>query len=140
MDGLSSVASVIGVIQLTGSIVKICSGYLQEVKSAREDIIALQRSVAGLEGTVQTLKKIILGPHGKLLSNSLSLINDISDCLLELAALEKRIDPRGGQELMRRIGFRALKWPIKRAQVDKIIQNLEKYKTSFILSLEVDQT
>jgi ethanolamine utilization microcompartment shell protein EutS len=36
-------ASVIGVIQLTGSIVTICSSYLREVKSAQDDIITLQR-------------------------------------------------------------------------------------------------
>jgi hypothetical protein len=41
MDGLSSAVSVVAVIQLTGSLVKICGGYIQEVKDARDDIITL---------------------------------------------------------------------------------------------------
>jgi hypothetical protein len=49
------------------------------------------------------------------------------------------IEPGGGQQMMKKLGFRAMKWPAKRPQVDKTIQNLEKYKTSLILSLEVDQ-
>jgi hypothetical protein len=60
MDGLSAVASVAGIIQLTGNIVRICSGYLQEVKTAREDIIALQRSVAGLEEILQSAFQLVL--------------------------------------------------------------------------------
>ncbi|CAK41688.1 uncharacterized protein An13g02920 [Aspergillus niger] len=48
-DGASAAASVCAVVQLTGSVVKICGGYLQEMKNAREDIVALQRSITGLE-------------------------------------------------------------------------------------------
>ena len=43
MDGLSSAASVIAVIQLAGSIVKICGDYIQEVKKARDEILELQQ-------------------------------------------------------------------------------------------------
>jgi hypothetical protein len=41
---------------------------------------------------------------------------------------------------MRKVGLRALKWPLKRAEVEGVIQNLERYKSSFLLSLQVDQT
>jgi hypothetical protein len=37
MDGISSAASVIAIIQLAGSLVTICGGYIQKVKHARED-------------------------------------------------------------------------------------------------------
>ncbi|KAF3030276.1 hypothetical protein E8E15_011607 [Penicillium rubens] len=63
MEGLSSAASVIAVIQLTGIIVNIlvniCGGYVQEVKEARDDIITLQRTVAGLEEILQKLKGLL---------------------------------------------------------------------------------
>ena len=45
MDLLSSAASVVAVIQLTGSLVKICGGYIQEVNNARDEIIKLQRGL-----------------------------------------------------------------------------------------------
>ncbi|EAU30114.1 hypothetical protein ATEG_09923 [Aspergillus terreus NIH2624] len=38
------------------------------------------------------------------------------------------------------MGLRALKWPLTRTEVQGLIQNLERYKSSFLLSLQVDQT
>ncbi|PLB35837.1 NACHT and WD40 domain protein [Aspergillus candidus] len=140
MEGVSAAASVFGVIQLTGSIVKICGGYLQEIKNAREDIIALQRSITGLEGTVRKLFEFLQGlPATKLPTSSL-LVNNVTDCLSDLEALENKIDPGNGKGMMRRLGFRAFKWPLKRTEVDKIIHGLERYKSSFTLSLQIDQT
>jgi hypothetical protein len=140
MEGISAAASVIGVIQLTGSIVTICSSYLREVKSAQDDIITLQRTVAGLEGTVQRLREFLQGPHGTGLITSSLLVDNITDCLSALGALEKRIDPGKRQGMMKRLGLRAFKWPLKRKEVDKSIQDLESYKSSFILALQIDQT
>ena len=56
MEGAASAAaSVFGDIQLTGSVKKICGGYLQDMEHAWEDIAALQRSITGLEGAVKKL-------------------------------------------------------------------------------------
>jgi hypothetical protein len=140
MDGLSSAASIIAVVQLTGSIVKICGGYIQEVKDARDDIITLQRTLTGLEGVLHNLKDLLQNPQDTKLPTSSSLINNISDCTSHLQNLEEKIDPGRGKRLMRRLGFHALKWPLKRTEVNKIIEDLERYKSSFTLSLQVDQT
>ncbi len=139
MDGLSSAASVIAVIQLTGTVVKICGGYIQEVKDARDDIISLQRTVADLEAILQKLKELLQEPRGIKLSTSL-LVNNISDCLACLEAVEKKIDLGRRKRMMKRLGIRALRWPFKRSEVDRIITNLERYKLFFTLSLQVDQT
>ncbi|RDH24360.1 hypothetical protein M747DRAFT_292793 [Aspergillus niger ATCC 13496] len=61
MEGASAAASVCAVVQLTGSVVKICGGYLQEMKNAREDIVALQRSITGLEAAVKKLFELLHG-------------------------------------------------------------------------------
>ncbi|CAI7597639.1 unnamed protein product [Penicillium pancosmium] len=139
MDGLSSAASIIAVIQLTGSIVNVCRGYIQEVKDARDDIITLHQTVAGLEAILQELKEIPHDSRERKLSTS-SLADNISGCFSCLGALEEKIDPGRGKRMMKRLGIRALKWPLKRKEVDKIIINLERYKSFFTLSLLVDQT
>jgi hypothetical protein len=139
MDGLSSAASVIAVIQLAGSIVKICGGYIQEVKDAREEILALQQAVTGLEGVLQQLKEFFQGPNGPKLSSSQTLDGDITNCSLALTALEKKIDAGRRHQAMRRLGFRALAWPLKRAEVERVVSDLERYKSSFTLSLLIDQ-
>jgi hypothetical protein len=64
MDALSSAASIIAVIQQTGTLVKLCGGYIQEMKDARDEIFNLQRAIAGLQGTLQD-------PH-RFKSNSVS--------------------------------------------------------------------
>ncbi|KAJ5552241.1 hypothetical protein N7494_001619 [Penicillium frequentans] len=139
MDGVSSVASVIAVIQLAGSILKTCAGYILEARDARDDVRTLQRAVAALEGILQKLKDILQGPHGATLSTSSSLASNISDCLIQLQDLEKKVDMGRGNRMMKRLGIRALKWPLKRTEIDKIINVLERYKSAFALSLQVDQ-
>ncbi|RJE17766.1 NACHT domain protein [Aspergillus sclerotialis] len=139
MDGLSSAASVIAVIQLTGSIVKICGSYLQEVKDARDQIITLQRTVASLESILHKLSDLLQETCDAKLDTSPSLVNDVSDCLSHLESLKKKIYPVRGKRMMRRLGIQALKWPLKRTEVDKTVHDLERYKSSFILSLQVGQ-
>ncbi|KAL4813122.1 hypothetical protein BDW67DRAFT_168863 [Aspergillus spinulosporus] len=41
---------------------------------------------------------------------------------------------------MRKVGWRALKWPLKRADMESVIESIERYKSSFLLSLQVDQS
>lgn len=139
MDGLSSAASVIAVIQLTKSLVKLCGGYIQEVKNARDEIFALQQVIEGLQGTLQDLQKFLQSNDRKALPTSSRLVSNITDCLSDLRALEARLDPRKAKKLMRRVGLQALKWPLKRTEAECVTQNLEKYKSSFLLSLQVDQ-
>lgn len=140
MDGLSSAASVIAVIQLTGSLVKLCGSYIQEVKNARDEILTLQRAILGLQGTLQNLQKVLQSNDQKTLPTSSQLVSDITDCLFHLRAVEARLNPGKGKKLMRKVGLRALKWPLKREEVMDVIQNLVRYKSSFVLSLQVDQT
>lgn len=140
MDALSSAASVIAVIQLAGSLVKLCGGYIQEVKDARDEIFTLQQAIAGLQGTLQDLHKLLQSTDGMDLPTSSRLVSNITDCLFDLRDLEAKLDLGKGNKLMRKVGLRALKWPLKRAELEGVIQNLERYKSSFLLSLQVDQT
>ncbi|KAL2359964.1 hypothetical protein RJZ56_007181 [Blastomyces dermatitidis] len=140
MNGLSSVASVIAVIQLTGIIMKVCGGYIQVVNDARDEISIFQKSIAGLQGTLQDLQKFLQSHDETALPTSSRLFSNIADCLSDLQALEAKLDPGKEKKLMRKMGFRALKWPLKRTEVKDITLNLEKYKSSFLLSLQVDQS
>ncbi|KAL4734024.1 hypothetical protein BDV11DRAFT_175153 [Aspergillus similis] len=142
MEPLSCAASVIAVVQLTGSIVRICGGYIQEVKDAREDIILLKHQAASLLEIVEKLAEIVNSQKGEQLSASWTLANDATSCKLVLTRLIERIDPentRTRTKSMRKLGLRALKWPLKRAELERITQDLERYKSSFILALQVDQ-
>jgi hypothetical protein len=144
MDGLSSAASVIAVIQLAGSILKICGGYIHEVKDARKEITSLQQQVEGITTVLEKLREHLQGPNGTKLFTSQILDGSIADCRSVLEALEKKIHPdKTGlgtvKKKMRRLGIRALKWPLKRTEVQEVMSELEKYKSLFTLSLSIDQ-
>ncbi|GFF43825.1 hypothetical protein IFM46972_07340 [Aspergillus udagawae] len=140
MDAVSSAASVIAIIQLTGSIVKFCGSYIREVTDARKEILILQRAIAGLQRTLQDLQKFLQNNNEKALPTSSRLVNNIADCLSDLRALEARLEPGKGKGLMRKVGLRALKWPLKRTEMEGIAKNIDRYKSLFLLTLQVDQT
>ncbi|KAL4756623.1 WD40 repeat domain-containing protein [Aspergillus foveolatus] len=133
MDGLSLTGSVIAVIQLTGSIVEPCGGYIQQVKHARDVILTLQRAITGLRGTLQDLQNLVESNNRKSFPTSSRLVSNITSCLSDLRALETKLEPGKCKTLIRKVGWRALKWPLKRADMESIIGNLERYKSSFIL-------
>jgi hypothetical protein len=68
MDPLSCAASIIAVIQLTGSIVGTCGGYINKVKNAQKDIVNLQQEISGLGEVLKMLNKLLRGPDGKKLT------------------------------------------------------------------------
>ncbi|KAJ5151368.1 uncharacterized protein N7482_010620 [Penicillium canariense] len=139
MDPLSGAASVIAVIQLTGSIVQICGQYLNNVKNARRDIQRFQEQVAALANVLQSLDELTRGSNGKQLTATQGLIDNIAECSLALTSLKEKIDPQVTQRRMRTWGLRAFKWPLTRLEVDHAIMELEGYKSTFALSLQVDQ-
>ncbi|KAJ6035814.1 hypothetical protein N7540_000093 [Penicillium herquei] len=136
MDRVSATASVFAVIQLTGSLVKLCEGYIQDVKDARDEISSVKRSIEGIQGTLQDLQKSLQSDDGKALLTSSRLTDDITECHSDLRALETKLDSGKGKNLMRKVGLRALKWPLKPAEVESMIQNLKRYKYSLHMSLQ----
>lgn len=53
MDGLSSAASVISVIQVAGRILSLCGNYIIAVKGAKNDIEHLHKEVKSVTGVLQ---------------------------------------------------------------------------------------
>ena len=140
MDGLSTVAGVVAVIQRGERVVKICGSYIKEVEGAKREIKHLQREVADVTGVLGKLSDLLDSSDGAKLSTSQYLVNDLTRCFSKLTALEKKIDPGKGQTTMTKLGLRALKWPLERGEVEGIVHGLERCKQSLNLALQVDQT
>lgn len=140
MDPLSGAASVIAVIQLTGSIVQICRKYLNNVKNATQDIKRFQEKIAALTHVLQSLEELVRGSDGNKLAATQDLVDNIAKCSLALTNLKEKIDPETTQRRMRKWGLRALKWLLAQSEVDFAIIELDWYKTTFALSLQIDQT
>ncbi|KAJ5335724.1 uncharacterized protein N7506_005660 [Penicillium brevicompactum] len=116
MDPLSGAASVIAVIQLTGVILQICGKYLNNVKSAKQDIQRFQEKVAALSQVLHSLDELIRGSDGNKLTATQDLVDNIAKCSSALTNLKERINPETTQKQMRKWGLRALKWPLARSE------------------------
>jgi hypothetical protein len=144
MEVLGSAASVIAVIQLTGSLVAICGGYIQKVKYARVDVTTLQQAAEGLQPMLQDIHRLLQNSNEKRLPTSSRLVSDITDALSDLQAhlqsLNGRLGSGIGKRSMSTFGLRAWKWPLERAEVDREVQKLKRYQDLIFSALAVDRT
>jgi hypothetical protein len=140
MAGLREAANMIAVIELSAKVASVCVKYSRGIKHAAEDIDRLQGEVKGLQDVLQNVKQLLNGSNSARLSASPRLSKEIDGCRSELTALDQRLNPSKSRKAMRRVGFRALKWPFENKAVYEIISGLERRKQSISLALQVDQT
>jgi hypothetical protein len=139
MDPLSCAASVIAVIQLTGSLVAICESDIKKVRNAHKDILDIQKEISALGEVLEMLNKLLRGPGDKRLTALQELFDETTKCSSTLKILIDKINPEKTQSSTRRWGLRAFKWPLKRMEVDEAISQIERYESLFVLALQVDQ-
>ncbi|KAF2650905.1 hypothetical protein K491DRAFT_113823 [Lophiostoma macrostomum CBS 122681] len=144
MDGLSGAASVIAVIDISAKVASLCYKYSVEVKHAKDDIERLHRKVNDTKTILEKLQQLLDKQGKSQLPATNTLLDPLQRCSQELerleATLQAKLKPSGHRKAMRQIGLRALKWPLKSKEVEKTVQNLEKYGHTFSLALQVDQT
>ncbi|KAL8739579.1 MAG: hypothetical protein Q9190_007633, partial [Brigantiaea leucoxantha] len=140
MDGLSAAASVIAVIEISAKVATLCFQYSAAVKDANEDIERLQKKVVEITDVLKESQRLLGRPNETRLSATHKLVDSLKECLRQLRELETKLKPSKTRKALSRYGGRALKWPFKSEEVEKIVANLEKYEQTFSLSLQVDQT
>jgi hypothetical protein len=139
MDGLSGAASVIAVVDLSAKIASRCFQYSVAVKNAKEDIGRLQGEVSRIGDVLWGAKKLLEGPEEMRLLTFQKISDSLKGCYVQLEKLNKRLEPSNTHKAMSRLGLRALKWPFTSKEVEKIVADLERYKQTFSLALQVDQ-
>lgn len=144
MDGLSGAASVIAVVDISAKVASLCLQYSVEVKHAKSDIERLYQKVNDTKNVLEKLQQLLDKQGKSQLRTTNTLLDPLQRCLQELkkleATLQAKLEPNGRRKAMQRIGLRALKWPLTSREVEKTVQNLEKYGQTFSLALQVDQT
>lgn len=138
MDPVSVAASVIGIVQLTATIVKICGVYASKVKDAKQDILRLGEEVDAFRKTLTTLHDFMSEADGAEFIVHDDLLANIARCFTMLSEFEKKIDLKTTQSAIRR-KLQLLKWPLKHEDLDRAIEQIERYKAMFSLSLLIDQ-
>jgi hypothetical protein len=134
-DPLSVTASIIAILQLTGTVVK----YLSDVKDASGDRNRILVEIGSVNGFLFSLKDLVgraesdeswlatvrsLGvPNGPLAQFKLAL-ERLATCLEPVVGLRK--------------AGKVLAWPLKKGEVMDILRTIERQKALFILALQND--
>jgi predicted RNase H-like nuclease (RuvC/YqgF family) len=140
MEGLSGVASVIAVIDISAKVLSLFFQYSVAVKDAKKDIERIQRKVTDIKAVLEKIKQLLDGRDKARLSTIHELSDSLKECFRELEELKAELEPGKTRKAMSRFGVRALKWPFTSKQVEKIVSGLERYERTFALALQVDQT
>ncbi|KAF5675931.1 hypothetical protein FDENT_9649 [Fusarium denticulatum] len=139
-EAVGLAASVIAIIDLAAKVATLCFQYSTAVGNARADVAHLQSRLNDLDACLRGVHRILHGPNNQALPISRELIDSLNGCKSELAQVQNRLDPGKARKTMRRLGLRALKWPFDSKEVSGIVANLERYKQTIMLCLQVDQT
>lgn len=133
----------IAVIGISAKVASLCYQYITKVKDAKEDIQRLGDTVTDTKNVLEKLQRL-LHKHDKSQLSTTNTLLALQGCSKELeeleAKLKAKLERHGRRTVMRGFGLRALKWPLTSKEVEKIVQNLEKYGHTFSLALQVDQT
>lgn len=141
MDGLSAAASVIAVIQIAEDVCSKLQQYMWAVKDAKKDIERLRDEVLSLHNVLEKVDDLKNDPRSAKLPalNTLNKPNGpIEKCNHELVKLLDELDIGQGDTTMKRVGWRALKWPFSSKAIDKKVGALERYKATFSFAITAD--
>ncbi|KAJ1323836.1 ankyrin repeat domain-containing protein 50 [Microdochium nivale] len=138
-EALGLTASVIAVVDLSAKVTKLCYTYSREVIGARDDITRVQEKIVNLEALLQRLHDAILTSHAtRAIDGHLKTV--LQRSRQRLGELEATMKPNTSRLMMSRVGVRALKWPLKSKEVDKIILDITQDETLILAFLQADQS
>ena len=140
MDGVSAAASIIAIIEISAKVAALCVQYSVAVKNAGSDVQRLQGKVEDIGTILGNLKQKLEGPDRVRLSVTGKLTESLKGCQQTLQELEEKLQPSKTRTAMSRVGARALKWPFKSKELEKVRTTIERYQQTFSLSLQIDQT
>lgn len=134
MDPLSISASIVALLQLSGTVVQ----YVHDVKGASEDRRRLLVEIKAVENLLFTLDDTVkasqLKGEFKGIVKMLIIPNGPLDLFRE--ALERLKSRLAGAGKVRK----ALKWPFDKAEVSDLLSTLEGLKSSFTLAIGIDHS
>ena len=136
-DPLSTIASLIAVVQLTTAIISTCYDYRRGVKGASDSVMWLADEVKSLRDVFERLIKLVDDHPSQLHSvEPLTYKNGpLSKCSEELFGLQNKLKPASRWKAL----GRALKWPLSEPELSKVLSRLDRVKSTINMGLSIDQ-
>ena len=140
LDNAMDPGTILAVAELSAKVLSVIAKYYWDVKNAKADIERLSNEIRSFHDILQKVQKLVQSFGATRLPISVSLAEAVKQSLLDITMLEDKLNPGKGGRVMKRVGLRALKWPLTKKEVDDYVAKLERYKTTLGLALNADQT
>ncbi|KAF4549045.1 Ankyrin repeat-containing protein 10 [Elsinoe fawcettii] len=140
-EPLSVTASLIAIVQVSGSVISLCYHYSHGVKDAPRDVKRTLNEVRSTRDITERILQMIDDDTGNgytylpLLRKLSGPDGAFAQCAIDLKWLEERLSDSVGQ--WRRFGKRLI-WPLVEKEVDKRLQSISRIKDNIELSLLAD--
>ena len=142
MEPLSITASIIAVIQLTGTVVSAVYNYRKDVKSAPKDAAMIVQDLFGLSQILEKLLHIIEQEKPTKQTRLASLKDlvqsdgPLESCQKTLEHLNAKLQPKNGWRAVKQSLIR----PLKKDYIKKTLDEIATAKVTIGFALAVDQT
>lgn len=141
MDPLSITASAIAILQISGTIINICYDYRSRVKNGAKEASCIITELNSLRQVIDSLYVLLEDESERTLWQR-SAVNKLAQedgplarCIVELKALKEKLKPKKGWSATKA----AILWPLKELDVKKVLQDLDRTKSTLQLALATDQ-
>jgi hypothetical protein len=142
LAGLAVAASVIAVIQISEQVVTACIQYYRTAKDAKADLQAVINVVGGLKTTLENLKMILDATEEEELPHLKSLDKPLEACCGAIDTLAQKlgvnVDRNTDTEKLKFTFTKRIMWPWKEKEVNKVLETIERHKSTFILAVAGD--
>ncbi|KAL8353836.1 hypothetical protein RB601_003595 [Gaeumannomyces tritici] len=144
MEALGAAASAIAVVELAAKVGALCLQYSRDVKRAKDDIDRFRQQTEALKTIAEGAQRLLQGPDGSRFETAQNLRSALANARSQLDPIHTRLEEKlkNGRthRAMRRMGLRALVWPLESKDVEKIISDLRQERDAISAALQVDQT
>ena len=123
MDGVSSAASIIAVVDISFKVLTLCVEYASTVRDAKQDIERLNREIESLRNVLQKVE------------DEDRCRDTLSQCLSELNKIEARLSSKKASWTRQ---FLPLKWPFKKKQIDGFLSTLDRHKATLTAEIALN--
>ena len=138
MDPLSITGTLIAVVQITTSVISICYDYRSAVNSSSREVLQITESLNSLKDVLESILRLIETTKDGELSTVELLAKDggtLQSCQAELERLRAKLEPETGWRKLRN----SLIWPLKEGEMKRVLDSLERWKSTMQLALSADQ-
>lgn len=139
MKSLEAAASVIVIINLSVKINFLCYQYFIAVKNAKNDIQWLTVKINALNSVLAQAQWLFGHFKSVKLVAFKNLDDALNGCFTQLMQIEKQLKLERACKIMSHIERKALKWFFSSKDVNKLVNSLDRYKITILLTLQVNQ-